>query len=860
MQGARGYVVNEGIYRRLLILHAVRELGQVPTEQPLSDDEVRHLFLHASAYALSESADQRIRAYDIASRLAELFPESQGVLRAVRALLARLGNFPARSLLAGQHGLQDASVQDAVTLDAEQSIREAENTVQVTPNKSIVLTDFQCDLLRGLETRTSLSASAPTSSGKSFVLVHHAASIASHNPSHIQVFLVPTRALIRQLVRDLRKELLILGRPDYPVRSVPLAFDADQPEAGCIYVLTQERLLSLLFSPVPPSHIDVVYVDEAQSLADEARGVLLHAVLDHLRRLFPQAQLHFSAPLVSNPEHFQRLFSLNSGAGVISDTFSPVTQNIIAATVNPFIPGSASLRLLHGNESIPLGLFNLGLVAGSSAHEALASFAQAVGRGMSSTIVYCNSPPESEEVAKHLAAQIPESVVGSQPDELVELISYLSSELHPDYPLISTLKKNVAFHYADMPANVRARVEDLASAGVLTFICCTSTLLQGVNLPARHLVLRNPRRGRDNPMTRPDFLNLAGRAGRLAKELHGNVWCINTETWGNRCFEGAKTHSVASALEPVLVKRFPELLNVMSSELGSIDGYSATVVSKINLDHVLGDIPLNQGAFYKPDKDTELGQIVEKLRALGAELPVSVYEKNMGIPLNRLHKLARIVRAEPNLTAITPLVPSEGPEAYPRLLTVFEYCWRHLEGQTSNEYLYYVWLATEWMNGSPLSEIIAKRIRRMREHNEDTSNPGAIIRSLLEDINEIISFVFVRDVRAYLDIIRAEMVTRGMEEDRLKLRPIDIYLECGAHQPQILSILALGLSRSTSIELSHLGLLPRGATPEHWLKYLQSIRIDDLHVSTLAAREIKDHLGLVTTQVSNAREGGLAGS
>jgi len=42
-----------------------------------------------------------------------------------------------------------------------------------------------------------------------------------------------------------------------------------------------------------------------------------------------------------------------------------------------------------------------------------------------------------------------------------------------------------------MPAIVRARVEELCERGKLHFICCTSTLLQGVNLPAKNVIIEN---------------------------------------------------------------------------------------------------------------------------------------------------------------------------------------------------------------------------------------------------------------------------------------------------------------------------------------------------------------------------------
>jgi hypothetical protein len=59
-------------------------------------------------------------------------------------------------------------------------------------------------------------------------------------------------------------------------------------------------------------------------------------------------------------------------------------------------------------------------------------------------------------------------------------------------------------------------------------------LLQGVNLPARNIFLFKPEKGSRTPTNADDFWNLAGRAGRLKKDIHGNVFLVSYDTWKNR--------------------------------------------------------------------------------------------------------------------------------------------------------------------------------------------------------------------------------------------------------------------------------------------------------------------------------------
>ena len=62
---------------------------------------------------------------------------------------------------------------------------------------------------------------------------------------------------------------------------------------------------------------------------------------------------------------------------------------------------------------------------------------------------------------------------------------------------------------------------------------CTSTLLEGVNLPAKNIFIFSNAIG-NSKFSDVDFWNLAGRAGRFSKELSGNIICVRIEDKKNR--------------------------------------------------------------------------------------------------------------------------------------------------------------------------------------------------------------------------------------------------------------------------------------------------------------------------------------
>jgi hypothetical protein len=112
------------------------------------------------------------------------------------------------------------------------------------------------------------------------------------------------------------------------------------------------------------------------------------------------------------------------------------------------------------------------------------------------------------------------------------------------------------------PQIVRAKVEDLLRDKHLRFVCCTSTLLQGVNLPTKNIFVENPKRGPGQPMTAGDFWNLVGRAGRLAKEFQGNIFCINKANWDSDPLVGTRFVPLRSAFEDAAKNNAATLLNV----------------------------------------------------------------------------------------------------------------------------------------------------------------------------------------------------------------------------------------------------------------------------------------------------------
>src|SRR6185437_1072961 len=117
-----------------------------------------------------------------------------------------------------------------------------------------------------------VSASAPTSAGKSFIVRRWFGQLASNSAEFLGVYLVPTRALIEEVSREIRKEL----GGDVAVYTIPWDKNIGSSPRE-IHVVTQE-LLHFLYEQYPVLAPDLLFIDEAQKFGDQQRGVLLQRV------------------------------------------------------------------------------------------------------------------------------------------------------------------------------------------------------------------------------------------------------------------------------------------------------------------------------------------------------------------------------------------------------------------------------------------------------------------------------------------------------------------------------------------------------------------------------------------------------
>lgn len=126
-------------------------------------------------------------------------------------------------------------------------------------------------------------------------------------------------------------------------------------------------------------------------------------------------------------------------------------------------------------------------------------------------IVYFNSPVRIEKFVRCIIDLLPE--VESTP--IQEACSDISEFLHENYLLIKALKRGVIYHHGSMPDNVKQYIEELyRNEPSVKYVITTSTLLEGVNLPAEKLFMYSKSKG-GGGLSYSQTKNLFGRIMRF---------------------------------------------------------------------------------------------------------------------------------------------------------------------------------------------------------------------------------------------------------------------------------------------------------------------------------------------------------
>ena len=135
---------------------------------------------------------------------------------------------------------------------------------------------------------------------------------------------------------------------------------------------------------------------------------------------------------------------------------------------------------------------------------------------------------ELSSLAKDIRSEENISTEGKYIDK--DFIDYIKNDIHPDWILVKTLEKGVAFHFSDMPSYVKNEIVSSFNENRIKSIICTTTITEGVNTSAKRVIILDNYKGREaNKLTPFEVKNIKGRAGRSMHHFIGEVDVITTD-------------------------------------------------------------------------------------------------------------------------------------------------------------------------------------------------------------------------------------------------------------------------------------------------------------------------------------------
>lgn len=389
--------------------------------------------------------------------------------------------------------------------------------------ENLILTDSQIDIMFAVLNNKNIIFSAPTSYGKSSIIVNSIFLRIFKKEITNVIFVLPSKALINEYRKKINKLISVF---DYKITVNENPY-IERSNNQNIHLFTQERLL--IFEALNKQKIDYIVFDEVQELlsivkkAHAERAVLLAKSISLYEN--KNVPMVFLMPYIQNPEEdFLNLFT-DIEFFVKKDLYSPTTSNkyLITRENNAYYLNDVTKNKGFHKSFATKKLDVPTVFQGNDFYDIKFDFYKiccALHKLEEKTLCYCKKDHTSS-IAEEFQRNSSEIPINGR---LASLIKYLENYVHPDFELISFLKKGIAIHHADLDTFTKRQIEECFKSNEykLNFIFCTSTLLQGVNLNANNLFFFAKRGSFTNAEL--DKKNLFGRVGRIGSRLQGNIY------------------------------------------------------------------------------------------------------------------------------------------------------------------------------------------------------------------------------------------------------------------------------------------------------------------------------------------------
>lgn len=792
-------------------------------------NEIRKAVWLASILAESKNEEHLKKVQDLAILLFLNNQNDLEVLKVVYVLFSRIGNLTASNHLKNlvKTERQNNFFEDII-LTQELIEKRVENSILVN-EKPYLLTDFQKNLFTNINEEKYISISAPTSSGKSFILKKYIEEELKRNEKYCVFYIVPSRALINQVSEELRIDI-----PNITIKNAYIENEVIQDDK-IIYVITPERAVKIINSDNGLTLPNLIFIDEIQNVENEdGRGNLFEYVYEELSKV-DKTKIITAGPFISNSDEiFKELF--NKTSKIVNTDLSPVFQ---LRTIINLDSDFVSLKLFVNN-SVTYELKNIIKI-----EKIEKTFDSNIGNGLSKIISTLSNKNESNliyasrgDYAETWALKYSETITieNELEEDLRDLIKYVKTDIHPKYFLISCLEKRIAFHHSSLSEFVRKEIETLFEMGIIKTLFCTSTLLEGVNLPADNLFVVKPEKNKEE-LSDFEFGNLIGRAGRIKNTLLGTIYCVskqNNTLWAEDYYQASYTKEVKTSssralpeisgddiVKPSIQIESPKIKNIITSlryKALKNDGSLEMFIAKHKLNEQKKERLIN--SVKKSIKEVTIPyKIIKQNPTIDPLLQDELYKRIIEDGISKWvintksvnYSNRKIDRKENDLLIFEMKnLFWQLEDLISRLNEIFKI---KEEIKQTNQFWINITPITintlNWLQGQSLGQIINDRLiyfasekvnENLRIDMNDTNTINQHIKDVIRINNKVVTFSVLKYIKLLVDILDVLLTEEQKETYKMTLG-LASAIELGTQESVVISLISNGIPRTIALKV-----------------------------------------------------------
>ena len=401
---------------------------------------------------------------------------------------------------------------------------------------SIILMPKQIEMLNFIMSNKNVVLSAPTSFGKSFIILEYIKRLKKENVKLI-VYIVHTKALCTEVRNNMNK---YFGDNFNIVDDFDSVIDSN---LNIVVMISDGQNIYEHFDTI--KNIDLLIIDEAYNLGKDTSGSRFLTIFNTCHEMMKRSKkIILAGPYIKNV-----IDKTDDGFGfkLFLSNYSPVT------------------------EKLKEGMQLFGLTPKDKFIECILNKETSIG--------FINSKDK-------IYNQLNELCEGNQlpiiyNDSFIEWMK----GYFPDFWILPKLmERGISVYHSSFPKYLNLYGMDLFNKRIFKGLFTTSAILEGVNTSAKNVIIYETSSGSNNQITLTpfQFFNLCGRAGRLGQEIVGNIYNFGN-LYGDRYNE--KSLDLVIGADPE-TKEMKFNLGIKDQETESIEKQIIKELKDIGIDYI----------------------------------------------------------------------------------------------------------------------------------------------------------------------------------------------------------------------------------------------------------------------------------